>query len=228
MPRPSGIEGEMEGTPVEAAGGLLDDREVARRVVAGERGLFEVLMRRYDQRLFRTVRAVLRDEDEAEDALQQAWIRIYTRLDQYEGEAPFATWATRVALNEALMRRRDRARRAGTPAEVDPHGAPPQSPDDRAAAREAVALVEQAIDLLPTGYRTVLVLRDLEGLSTAEVASSLGLSEAVVKKRLERARHALRDAVLAHAGLAAPEVFAFRGARCAAMVAAVMARVLDT
>jgi RNA polymerase sigma-70 factor (ECF subfamily) len=209
----------------EAAGRSLDDREVVRRVLAGEAKLFEALVVRHDQRLYRAARSVLRDDDEAQDALQAAWISIYTHLDQLQPETVFAAWATRIVVNESLQRLRAARRRSGLHAVGSPPPAPPAA-DQRASAREAARVVEAAIDALAPQHRMVLVLRDVEGLSVAETAASLDASVEVVKKRHQRARRALREAVLARAGEAAAEVFAFRGARCEAMARAVMAYVL--
>lgn len=208
----------------------LTDAEVVRRVLGGEPALFEVLMRRYNQRVYRAVRSVLRDEGECEDAMQQAWLGAYSHLDQFAGTAAFSTWLTRIALNEALGRARRRSRLAPAeelPEEDDSMATAAQDPEGQAANRELGHILEAAIDELPDHYRSVFMLREVDGMSTADAALSLGVSEEVVKVRLHRARLALRDQLYARAGLAAAKTFTFLGARCDRMVAGVLERILD-
>lgn len=207
----------------------LDDGEVVRRVLAGELELFEVLLRRHDARVYRTVRSILRDDSEAEDAMQAAWVRAYQHLGEWAGASSFTTWLLKIAANEALgrLRRRDRVVAVeddedGDGGIMDPRAA---DPEERAAAHEAARLLERAVDALPSLYRSVYVLRELEQLSTAEVAETLGLSEEAVKVRLHRARAMLRDALGEAIGRAAPEAFQFLAPRCNRMVARVMATI---
>jgi len=201
----------------------LDDGEVVRRVRGGETALFEVLIRRHDQRVYRTVRAILRDEDEVEDAMQQTWIQAYLHLDGFEGAAAFSTWLLRIAANEALGRLRRRARLPAAPEVVeDEMMANDEDPEERAAAREAVHLIERAVDRLPTPYRAVFVLRDVEGLSSAETASALGIGEDATKVRLHRARAMLRRTLTELADSAAAQAFPFLAPRCNRMGASVM------
>lgn len=201
----------------------LDDAEVVRRVRAGETGLFEVLVRRHDQRVYRTVRSILRDEGEVEDAMQQAWLQAYLHLGDFAGLSAFSTWLVRVAANEALQRLRRRGPLSVAPGDeedaVDPRA---EDPEERAASREAVRLVERAVDRLPASYRTVFVLRDVEGLSTADAAAALGIGEDAAKVRLHRARSLLRESLAEIVDGAAPEAFPFLAPRCNRMVAAVM------
>ena len=207
----------------------LDDREVVRRVRAGETALFEVLMRRHDQRVYRAVRSILRDEDEAEDAMQQAWIQAYLHLGDFEGTSAFSTWLVRIAANEALQRLRRRTRLAPVvereDAEEELMDERSENPEERASAHEAVRLVERAVDELPEIYRTVFVLRDVEGLSTAETAEALGIQEEAAKVRLHRARAMLRDHLSEIVGRAAPQAFAFLAPRCNRIVERVMAEI---
>jgi RNA polymerase sigma-70 factor (ECF subfamily) len=178
-------------------------------------------MRRYNQRLFRAARAVLRDDGEAEDVVQDAWVRAYTHLRQFAGRASFATWVTRIAINEAIAR--GRRRRHQVPLDEEP--ATERTPDDELGAREMIAAMEAATDALPVAYRTVFVLRDLEGLSVAETASCLDVPEATVKTRLHRARALMRGRLDATLDVSRHGVFAFAGHRCDRIVAAVMARI---
>jgi RNA polymerase sigma-70 factor (ECF subfamily) len=214
---------------VNVAAGAPSDAEVVRRVLAGERALFEILMRRHNQRLYRTIRAILRDEAEVEDAMQQAYVSAYAHLAQFAGDASFSTWLTRIAVNEALGRLRRRAPLASldeTPeTQVMSFDPSRDDPELRVARREASELLEAAVDELPAGYRTVFMLREVEGLSTAETAAALGVSEDVVKVRLHRARGALREALFERVGGAAREAFPFYAPRCDRVVAGVMARI---
>jgi RNA polymerase sigma-70 factor (ECF subfamily) len=212
--------------------GAISDEQVVTRVLAGETALFEVLMRRYNERLYRAARAILRDDSEAEDVMQQAYVNAYAHLRQFDGRSKFSTWLTRIAVHEALARARKRGRYTTTRAERPPlvellparDDAP--DPERQAIARELGALVEAAIDRLPDGMREVFVLRQLEGMRTDEVADALGVSEAVVKTRLSRARGALRRHLLEHAGLATSHTFRFLRPRCDSVVAAVLARIV--
>jgi RNA polymerase sigma-70 factor (ECF subfamily) len=208
---------------------LLSDEEIVRRVGAGERDLYELLVRRHNQRVYRAIRSVIRDEAEAEDVMQQAYVLAYTHLHQFAGTARFSTWLVRIAINEALRRARtsshlvlmtdeDSEEAGATMTKAD--GA--RTPEEEAQSREMMALVERALDELPEMYRTVLLLREIEGLNTAEVAEVLGTSEDVVKTRLHRARGLLQIRV-AHGDLAG--AFSFGAHRCDRVVAAVMAAI---
>jgi RNA polymerase sigma-70 factor, ECF subfamily len=206
------------------------DEEIVRDVLAGETALFELLMRRYNERLYRAARAITRDDDEAEDVMQQAYVNAFSNLRQFKGAAQFATWLTRITINEALARVRRRGRYE--PFEEDlssvetpmPWNTAPD-PERQAFTGELRELLEWAIDNLPDGAREVFVLRDVEGLSTTETAAALDVSEDVVKTRLSRARAALRRSLLERAGAAAPDAFHFYRPRCDRVVAAVMARI---
>ncbi|MGH9458192.1 MAG: RNA polymerase sigma factor [Thermoanaerobaculia bacterium] len=203
------------------------DEEIVARVVGGEVVLFEILMRRHNQRVYRTIRAILRTDDEVEDLMQSVYLKAYVNLAQFEGEAQFSTWLTRIAVNEALARLRrarvrpvppleDEAERVVALPSIDP------DPEEVAMAAEVQRLLETEILRLPEHYRIVLVLRQVEGLSTEETASSLGVSEDVVKTRLKRARAMLRDALFERAGVVVDSLFAFRAPRCDRVVAYVM------
>lgn len=208
----------------------LPDEEVVRRVERGEPALFEILMRRHNQRLFRVARAIVRNDAEAEDVLQQAYVNAYTHLHQFAGEARFATWLTRITTHEALGRLRRQGRRKETTpmgdAEemMDALPAPQPDPEQQAFTTELRRALEASLDSLPEIYRTVFVLRDVEGLSTVEAADSLEVSEDVVKTRLRRARALLREDLFERAGLSACSVFSFQGDRCDRIVAAVLSR----
>jgi RNA polymerase sigma-70 factor (ECF subfamily) len=201
------------------------DEAVVARVLDGARESFEVLMRRHNQRLFRAARGVLRDDAEAEDVVQDAWVRAYAHLHQFSGRASFATWLTRIAIHEALARRRHRLREPVLDDESATLASHARAPEDEVAARQAASAIEAAIDALPAGYRMAFVLRDVQGLDTAEAAACLDVPEATVKTRLHRARSLLRTRLDATLDVSAHGVFAFAGHRCDRMVAAVMERV---
>jgi RNA polymerase sigma-70 factor, ECF subfamily len=207
------------------------DERIVRAVLDGNTALFELLMRRYNERLYRTARAITRDDREAEDVMQQAYVNAYANLRQFKGQAQFATWLTRIAINEALARVRRRGRYE--PFKDDPVDdsimSIPSAPDPerQAFAGELRDLLEWAIDALPAGAREVFMLRDVEGLNTADTAASLGVSEDVVKTRLSRARTALRRFLLERAGATTPDAFRFYRPRCDGLVQAVFARIAD-
>jgi RNA polymerase sigma-70 factor (ECF subfamily) len=203
---------------------LTDDVVVA-RVLAGARESFEVLMRRYNQRLFRAARAVLRDEVEAEDVVQDAWVRAFAHLSQFSGRSSLATWLTRIAVHEALARRRRRSRQLPLGDHAATLPAHTRSPEDEVGARQIATALEAAVDTLPLPYRVAFVLRDVQGLDTAETADCLDVPEATVKTRLHRARALLRTRLDATLDVSSAGLFAFAGHRCDRMVAAVMARI---
>ncbi len=212
--------------PAKAAS--LPDGEVVRRVVGGELVLFEVLMRRCNRRLYPTVRAVLRDEREVEDAMQQAYLRAFERLGQVRGEASFSTWLTRIGLHEALRRIRRARPLSAVPAPQDDGETqleePGPDPERAAGAREMVSLLERAVDRLTAPHRSALLLVDVEGLSSREAAEALEISEEALRARLHRGRRLLRRRLLAMAGEEARSVFPFEAPRCDALVGRVLAR----
>ena len=208
------------------------DAEIIQQVLAGNTALFELLMRRYNERIYRAARSIVRDEQEAEDIMQQAYVNAFTHLRQFNGSAQFSTWLTRIAINEALARVRRRGRYEALDddlSNVEPFMStnPVHNPERQAFVGELRGLLEWAIDTLPDGMREVFVLRDVEGLSTAEVAESLEVSEDVVKTRLSRGRAALRRALLERTGASAPEAFRFYRPRCDRVVQQVLARIAD-
>jgi RNA polymerase sigma-70 factor (ECF subfamily) len=210
--------------------GALTDEEVVARVRGGDQPLFEILMRRYNQRLFRAARAILRDDADAEDAVQQAYVAAYRHLDQFAGTARFSTWLTRIAVREALGRLRTRKRRGevefdGGAEETMMKEHPDDSPEDHAQRRELGGILEAAVDALPEIYRVVFMMREVEQLSTQETADVLELSEEAVKVRLHRARGMLRDGLFARVDKSLAGTFPFLGARCDRIVAAVMSKI---
>jgi RNA polymerase sigma-70 factor (ECF subfamily) len=194
---------------------------------------FERLMRRYNQRLFRVARAVLRDDADAEDALQDAYVQAYRKLDGFRGEAELGTWLTRIVINQALMRVRSRSRDrrvvSFTPAgegtrELDVADTRAESPSDAALRGEVRKVLERRIDELPEVFRMVFVMREVEEMTARETADALGIPEATVRTRLFRARALLREALDRDMESARGGVFGFDGARCDRIVAAVLQR----
>jgi RNA polymerase sigma-70 factor (ECF subfamily) len=183
-------------------------------------------MRRYNQRLYRAARAITGDDGEAADVVQDVFVRAYARLEQFAGRASFGTWITQIAIHEALARLRRRGRLVALDDDTMPTlVSPVPSPEQCAANRELGTALEAAIDALPAVYRSVVMLRDVEGLSTAETAACLEIGEQTVKTRLHRARIVLRHQLVARARATLPAAFRFAGARCDALVAAVLARI---
>ncbi len=215
--------------PATPASPALDDAAVVARVRGGDAALFEILMRRYNQRLYRLVRPLLGDEDEAADVLQEAWVRAYQHLHGFAGRARFSTWVGKIALHEAWARSRARRRLVPVAALGERDGgmalvAPGAGPERDAAQRELGALLREAVERLPLPLRMVFVLRAAEGLSTQETAELLAISPENVKVRLHRARAALRGDLERQVGDELPRLYGFDGARCDRLVAAVLRR----
>lgn len=203
------------------------DEEIVARVRAGETDLFALLLQRYNQRVYRMARAVLRDDAEAEDVTQEAWVRAFRHLDQFERRARFSTWLTRIALYEALARAR-RARRFVDISDGETRvtgRTARENPEKDASDRELRSHLEAAVETLPDPYRVVYVLREIEELSTAETAESLEVSEETIKTRLHRARAMLRRELLGRVGPILGRAFPFLGGRCDRMVERVMGRI---
>jgi RNA polymerase sigma-70 factor, ECF subfamily len=207
----------------------LSDEQVVADVLGGQTALFEVLMRRYNERVYRAARAIVGDDAEAEDVMQQAYVNAFTHLRQFKGQAQFSTWLTKIAIHESLLR--VRRKRRYEPFEEDESGVTiwigqdSADPERQAASGELHALLESAIDRLPDGAREVFVLRQVEGMSTLEVAQALEVSEDVVKTRLSRARAALRRDLMDRMGSSAPDAFRFYQPRCDRMVSEVISRI---
>jgi RNA polymerase sigma-70 factor (ECF subfamily) len=209
----------------------LSDEEVVRRVLHGETALFEIIMRRYNQRLYRIARGILRDDAEAEDVMQDAYVRAYANLEQFAGRAQFSTWLTRIAIHEALarVRRRQRMDQLGPEESSDGESgmnlmASSLNPEEQTSAAELGKTLETAILAIPEHYRLVLMMRDVEQMNTSETAAALELTEENVKVRLHRARALVRKELFARAGAEAQSAFGFMGVRCDRVVA----RVLET
>lgn len=200
---------------------LGPDEDIVKRVLAGERALYEVLVRRHNQRLYRAARAILRNDAEVEDVMQEAYVQAFAHLAQFRQEARFSTWLTRIAVHEALARRRRSQRQ--TPMEEPTVST--LTPEEHAGSREIATILETAIDDLPDNFREVLVLRTVEDMSVAETAEVLDIPEDTVKTRLFRARSLLREAIADRALSSAPSAYEFHAPRCNRVAAAVMERI---
>jgi len=205
---------------------VLSDEEVVQRVRDGESDLYEILMRRYNQRLFRVIRGILKDESEAEEVIQDAYVRAYEHLDQFEGRSKFSTWLTKIAIYEAYARLKSRKRTSGFDDYLEQLMATSdRSPEERTFDSEMRSLLEIAVDSLQDEYRSVLIMRDVEGMSTSETADCLEISEENVKVRLFRARAAIRRQLFEYVGAASPRAFQFLGERCDRIVNRVLERI---
>lgn len=197
------------------------DEQIIDRVLAGEHSLYELLMRRYNQRIYSVVRAILRDDGEAEDVMQEAYVRAYHHLSRFERRSSFSTWLTRIAVHEAMARAARNKRFDPLGPDEDEYPNPtsdtPMNPEEVTANAETRALLERAILALPQNYRLVLVMRDIEELSTFETASVLEVTEDAVKVRLHRARALLRRELYQRVGATSASAFHFHASRCDAV-----------
>lgn len=215
-----------------------DDLSIARRVVAGDRTAFELLMRRHNRRLYRLARATLRNDAEAEDALQDAYLHAYKSMSQFRGDSQLFTWLSRLVLNECFARLRRSARRQNVIPIVD---APDyiehadamtthddDAPDEALARSQVRALLERKLDELPELFRMVFVLRSIEEMSVEETAQCLNIPEATVRSRHFRARSLLRESLAQAFDLAERDVFEFGGTQCDRVVASVLSKVSES
>lgn len=211
----------------------ITDEQVVAQVRTGNAALFEILMRRHNQRVYRVARAILGNDTEAEDVMQETYVRAYMHLDQFESRAKFSTWLTKIAVHEALARVRKSGRLESLDSKDDSETAmrpEPQSnarnPEEQLFGKQMQVLLEAAIDTLPQAYRSVFVMREIEELSTTETADALDVSEEVVKTRLHRARAMLQTDLYSRVGATTPSAFEFHLSRCDRVVNAVLARIL--
>ena len=207
-----------------------DDMAIARRIGTGDRASFELLMRRYNRRLYRLARSVMRDDAEAEDALQEAWLSAYRSIGQFRSDSTLSTWLSRMVLNECLGRLRKSARRQNVIPMVASDDMDTMTPDDgdvpykTLVRSEMRALIEKKLDELPEDFRIVFVLRAVEELSVEETAACLDIPEATVRSRHFRARGLLRESLAREIDIAERDLFDFGGVHCHRLVAAVTAR----
>ncbi len=208
----------------------LPDSVVIQRVLEGEKELFEILLRRYNQRLFRVVRSYIHSEDDARDIMQDAYVKAYLKLKQFNNQSSFSTWLIRIGINEALQYLRKRKRQTTNYGETESienvfhlPGTNQMNPEKQTIKTETRALVEQAVDRLPEKYRVVFVLQQVEGLSNPEIADCLKLTDSNVKVRLHRAKNLLKEELFKTTH--DTSIFEFGNYKCDAVVANVMARI---
>jgi RNA polymerase sigma-70 factor (ECF subfamily) len=211
---------------------LLTDEQIVARVRAGDLAAFEEVMRRYNQRIFRIVRSIVKDDEETEDVMQDAYVSALSHLADFAGRARFSTWLTRIAVHEAFARLRRRHRQQPLDAlhsesERESSRAM-KTPEHYALQRELRLILENAILALPEHFRTVFVLREVEQLSVAETAETLELNADTVKTRLHRARNLLRDELGMRVDSVLPNVLEFKVPRCDRIVAGVFERISQT
>jgi|SRR5687768_6759362 len=210
----------------------LDDAQIVRRILGGEKELFEILLRRYNQTLFRVIRGYLKDREEVQDAMQNAYLKAFDKLFQFQGNSSFSTWLIRIGINEALLRLKDMKKgktvhlNTFLSVKTDLVNQIPDkqmNPEKALIRQEAKQLLEQAIDNLPEKYRLIYILKEIEVLDNVQIEESLGLTESNVKVRLHRAKKLLKDSLyqLTSKG----EVFEFGNAHCDAVVNFVMSRI---
>ena len=215
----------------------VSDSELARRISAGDHAAFEALMRQFNRPLFRIARSILKDDAEAEDALQEAYVIAYGAIGTFRSEAKLSTWLTRIVINESLGRLRKQKRdRVVIPfssesqegqavkeaAVSDDSNTSPEAATLRGEIRN---LLERKIDELPMAFRTVFMMRELEEMTVEETAQCLEIPEATVRSRLFRAKGLLRESLAREIDVATADAFAFAGARCDRIVATVLKRI---
>jgi|SRR5690349_15433631 RNA polymerase sigma-70 factor, ECF subfamily len=227
----------MKPAVIEAVSDKLSDAELVRRIAAQDHEAFRVLMKRHNQMLYRAARSVLKNEAEAEDAVQEAYMQAYRAMGHFRGDAKLSTWLVRIVVNESITRLNKHARRAEVirleddDLQQDQHSSEdsmnesaPENPDRAAQRSETRRLLESKIDELPDAFRTVFVLRAVEEMTVEEAATALDIPEATVRTRFFRAKGMLREALSREIDLAHGDAFSFAGARCDRIIANVMAR----
>jgi RNA polymerase sigma factor (sigma-70 family) len=207
----------------------IPDDIVVKRILAGEKELFELLLRRYNQKLYRVIRSYLRQSDDIEDAMQEAYLKAFDKLDQFRGDAGFSTWLIRIGINEALQRiKKDNKVKSlhDQNADImsndiiqlpDPKDV---NPEKITIGKEVKTLIEHAIDELPEKYRVIYVLKEIQGVETQELCACLDITEPNAKVRLHRAKHLMKETLLRLS--ADSEIFEFGSSRCDALVSRVM------
>jgi RNA polymerase sigma-70 factor, ECF subfamily len=213
------------------------DAELARHVAKGNHQAFRMVMKRHNQMMYRAARSVLKNEAEAEDAVQEAYIQAYRAMGDFRGDSKLSTWLVRIAVNESITRLNKQTRRAeiirldGDESQPDLHSSEdsmnqsaPERPERATLRAETRKLLEAKIDQLPDAFRTVFVLRAVEEMTVEEAAAALGIPEATVRTRFFRAKSLLRESLSRDMDLAHNDAFAFAGARCDRITANVMAR----
>lgn len=210
--------------------GKMSDSEIIRRVLGGEKELFEILMRRYNQTLYRVIRSYMTVEGDVEDAMQEAYLKAYEKLDQFKGTAAFSTWLVRIGMNEALQKIRknkriffidEHAEASGRIFLLPDNGQ--MNPEKNVIKHETRLMVEKSIDQLPEKYRVIFMLHQVEGMNNTEISAALDLTESNVKVRLYRAKKMLKEELFKQS--VDVSAFEFGNCRCDRIVQFVMDRI---
>jgi RNA polymerase sigma-70 factor (ECF subfamily) len=229
-------EADMNPSKAQAIDDKTPDSELVRRCAAQDHGAFRVLMKRHNQMIYRAARSILKNESEAEDAVQEAYLQAYRAMGEFRGDAKVSTWLVRIAVNEAITRLNKHTRRAEIirldgddvqdhhSSEDSMNDSPPEVPERAALRSETRRLLETKIDLLPDAFRTVFVLRAVEEMTVEETAAALGIPEATVRTRFFRAKGMLRESLSRDIDLAHGDAFSFAGERCDRITGSVLAR----
>jgi len=215
----------------------VSDPELAQRAAHGDDKAFEIIMRRNNRVLYRTARSILLDDADAEDAVQEAYLKAYRAMDRFHGESKLTTWLTRIVINEALQKLRNRKQETGTVSlenvvDLEMHvdianegKSGPVGPETAAMRAQTRKLLEHKIDQLPSAFHTVFILRALEEMSVEETASCIGITEATVRTRFFRAKSLLRESLAKEIDMVFEDAFAFAGERCDRIVSTVLERI---
>lgn len=229
----------MNPSTIRALDDKTPDSELVKLIAAHDHEAFRVLMKRHNQMLYRAARSILKNEAEAEDAVQEAYLQAYRAMGDFRGDAKLSTWLVRITVNEAITRLHKHARRAEVihlegddlhdqhSSEESMNDSPPEVPERATLRAEMRKMLEARIDSLPEAFRSVFVLRGIEEMSVEETATALGLNEATVRSRFFRARALLREWLSRDIDLAQDDAFSFAGARCDRITANVMARLAE-
>lgn len=215
----------------------ITDSEIIERVLSGDKDLYELIMRKYNQRLFRIGRSIINDQDEVEDILQDTYIKAYENLVNFKGLSLFSTWLTRILINEAIARKNQKSRMSSifqedqysgetngyNKSEYNNMASDQRNPEEETINKELKNSLEKVIDSLPEMYRTIYVMREIEGMNIAETSECLGISESNVKVRLNRSKEMLRSSLTDI--YKESEIFEFMGSRCDKIVAIVLSRI---
>jgi RNA polymerase sigma-70 factor (ECF subfamily) len=229
----------MNPSAIPAIDDKTPDGELARRIAARDHDAFRVLMKRHNQMLYRAARSILKNETEAEDAVQEAYLQAYRAMGDFRGDAKLSTWLVRITVNESITRLHKHARRAEVirldgdelqdqhSSEDSMNDSPPELPERAMQRAQTRKLLESKIDQLPDAFRTVFVLRAVEEMTVEETAAVLGIPEATVRTRFFRAKGMMREFLSREIDLAHGDAFSFAGARCDRITANVMARLAE-
>jgi RNA polymerase sigma-70 factor (ECF subfamily) len=212
----------------------LKDEQIVSRILSGEKALFELLMRRNNQKLYRIMRSYLRNVEDIEDAMQETYLKAFRKLDQFRSESSFSTWLIKIGINESLYRLKKASKQrmfeVDTTLETDPkikqlHDMKSNNPEKIAIGKEIINLIEHAIDALPEIYRIAYTMKEVQGMETAEVCDCLNINETNLKVRIHRARQMMKETLLKLS--ADTEIFEFGNSRCDAMVNRVMTKIME-